>query len=105
MKKTLPFLVALTLAMPISGCVSKVITAPFRAAGTVVETGVDAATQTQSEKEEDRGRRSLEAEKKLNTLYEERKQVAKQCRSDPDGRACDRLDAIDDEIDEVRKAL
>ncbi len=48
----------------LSGCVaSKIITAPFRVAGTVVETAVDATTQTQSEREEDVGRRVL-AERK-----------------------------------------
>ena len=48
----------------LSGCVAgKIITAPIRAAGTVVETAVDATTQTQSEKEEDVGRRVL-AERK-----------------------------------------
>ena len=48
----------------LSGCVAgKIITAPVRAAGTVVETAVDATTQTQSEREEDEGRRVL-AERK-----------------------------------------
>ncbi|MEO9598963.1 DUF6726 family protein [Parasphingorhabdus sp.] len=48
----------------LSGCVaSKIISAPFKAAGTVVESAVDAATQTQSEKEEDLGRRVLEERK------------------------------------------
>lgn len=48
----------------LTGCVAgKIITAPVRAAGTVVETAVDATTQTQSEKEEDVGRRVL-AERK-----------------------------------------
>ena len=48
----------------LSGCVaSKIVTAPFRAAGTVVETAVDATTQTQSEREEDLGRKVL-AERK-----------------------------------------
>lgn len=56
-------LTIVTLAiMPIalSGCVaSKIITAPFKVAGTVVETAVDATTQTQSEREEDAGRKLL----------------------------------------------
>jgi hypothetical protein len=54
----------MTIPMMLSGCIaSKIITAPIRAAGTVVETAVDATTQTQSEKEEDVGRRVL-AERK-----------------------------------------
>ena len=48
----------------LSGCVaSKIVTAPFRVAGTVVETAVDATTQSQTEKEEDLGHRVL-AERK-----------------------------------------
>lgn len=55
---------ATLLPIMLSACVaSKIITAPIRAAGTVVETAVDATTQTQSEKEEDVGRKVL-AERK-----------------------------------------
>ena len=56
-----------TAAFPLllTGCVaSKIVTAPFKAAGTVVETAVDATTQTQSEKEEDAGRKVLAERKK-----------------------------------------
>lgn len=52
----------------LSGCVTKVITAPFRVAGTVVETAVDATTQSQSEKEEDLGRKVLADRKKQRDL-------------------------------------
>ena len=53
----------------LSGCVaSKIVTAPFRAAGTVVETAVDATTQTQSEREEDLGRKVLAERKKQRDL-------------------------------------
>ena len=53
----------------LSGCVaSKIVTAPFRAAGTVVETAVDATTQTQSEREEDLGRRVLADRKRQRDL-------------------------------------
>ncbi len=52
----------------LSGCVTKVITAPFRAAGTVVETAVDATTQSQSEREEDLGRKVLADRKKQRDL-------------------------------------
>ncbi|MEO0441046.1 MAG: DUF6726 family protein [Pseudomonadota bacterium] len=63
MRKT-SLMAAMMLPVLLSGCVAgKIITAPVRAAGTVVETAVDATTQTQSEKEEDEGRRVL-AERK-----------------------------------------
>ena len=53
----------------LSGSVaSKIVTAPFRAAGTVVETAVDATTQTQSEREEDLGRKVLAERKKQRDL-------------------------------------
>jgi hypothetical protein len=55
-----PIISAVLIPLLLSGCVaSKIITAPFRAVGTVVETAVDATTQTQSEKEEDLGRKVL----------------------------------------------
>ena len=48
----------------LNGCVaSKIVKAPFKIAGTAVETAVDATTQSQSEKEEELGRRVL-AERK-----------------------------------------
>ena len=57
-------LAMMVLPVLLGGCtVGKIVTAPVRAAGTVVETAVDASTQTQSEKEEDEGRRVL-AERK-----------------------------------------
>ena len=52
----------------------KLITAPVRAAGTVVETAVDATTQTQSEKEEDVGRRVLEERKQQRKVCLDRAQ-------------------------------
>ena len=62
-------ILSLSLApLILSGCVTKVITAPFRAAGTVVETAVDATTQSQSEKEEDLGRKVLADRKKQGRL-------------------------------------
>jgi len=77
-------LVSVVLASTIiSGCVvGKVITAPVRAAGTVVETAVDATTQTQSEKEEDVGRKVL-AERKA-----QRKECLKQADNKEERRYC-----------------
>ena len=57
------------IPLMLSGCVaSKIVTAPFKAAGTVVETAVDATTQTQSEKEEDVGRRVMADRKRQRDL-------------------------------------
>lgn len=64
-----PLLSVACIPLTLSGCVaSKIVTAPFRAAGTVVETAVDATTQTQSEKEEDVGRRVLADRKRQRDL-------------------------------------
>lgn len=71
------------LPLIFSGCVaSKIITAPIRAAGTVVETAVDATTQTQSEKEEDAGRKVL-AERKA-----QREECLDQAKGKADRRYC-----------------
>ena len=62
--RAFPILTIVFMPLLLSGCIaSKIITAPFKAAGTVVETAVDATTQSQSEKEEDIGRRVLDKRK------------------------------------------
>ncbi|MEJ6594594.1 DUF6726 family protein [Parasphingorhabdus sp.] len=67
--RVFPILSAVLIPLLLSGCVaSKIITAPFRAVGTVVETAVDATTQTQSEKEEDLGRKVLADRKEQRDL-------------------------------------
>lgn len=66
--RILPILSAALIPLILSGCVSKIVTAPFRVAGTVVETAVDATTQTQSEREEDMGRKALADRKKQRDL-------------------------------------
>jgi hypothetical protein len=66
--RILPILSAALIPLILSACVSKIVTAPFRVAGTVVETAVDATTQTQSEREEDMGRKALADRKKQRDL-------------------------------------
>ncbi len=79
-----PVLIPLLALTTLSGCVaSKIVTAPFKAAGTVVETAVDATTQSQSEKEEDIGRRVLaerKAEREACLDRAESKEERKQCK-------------------------
>ncbi|QJB70078.1 DUF6726 family protein [Parasphingorhabdus halotolerans] len=73
-----------SIPVMLSGCVaSKIISAPFKAAGTVVETAVDATTQSQSEKEEDVGRKVLaerKAQRKLCLDDARNKQERKDCK-------------------------
>ena len=67
--RALPILILMSVPTTLSGCAaSKIVTAPFRAAGTVVETAVDATTRTQSEREEDLGRQVLKKRKKEREL-------------------------------------
>ena len=67
--RALPILILISMPLALSSCVaSKIVTAPFRAAGTIVETAVDATTQTQSEKEEDVGRKVLADRKRQRDL-------------------------------------
>ena len=86
--RTLPLLSLSALTLVLSGCVAgKIITAPVRAAGTVVETAVDATTQTQSEREEDVGRRVLaERKQQLNACLDEadNKQERRDCKDQYD---------------------
>jgi len=84
-----PILSAALIPLLLSGCVaSKIITAPFRAVGTVVETAVDATTQTQSEKEEDLGRKVLgdrKEQRKLCLDEAQNKQERRNCNDAYDG--------------------
>ena len=67
--RALSILILISAPAVLSGCVaSKIVTAPFRAAGTVVETAVDATTQTQSEREQDLGRKVLADRKQQRDL-------------------------------------
>ncbi|GAA0484923.1 hypothetical protein GCM10009096_29490 [Parasphingorhabdus litoris] len=76
-------LITVAFAM-LSGCVaSKIVTAPFKAAGTVVETAVDATTQTESEKAEDIGREVLKERKRERDAclkQAETKEERKECK-------------------------
>ena len=80
--RTLSLLAVALVPVALSGCVaSKIVTAPFRAAGTVVESAVDASTQTQSEKEEDLGRKVLADRKKQRDLCLEEAQTRQERRN------------------------
>ncbi len=88
MIKKAHFGAVLTAALLTSGCVSSIVTAPFKVAGTVVETAVDAATQTQQEADEDRGKRLRMAEKN-------EKKWRKKCKKDPGHKDCEALADLD----------
>lgn len=64
-------LLLLSLAPLAAGCLARaavdVVTLPVKAAGQVVETGWDAATTTQQEADEDRGKAMRKAEEKTRS--------------------------------------
>jgi hypothetical protein len=68
-------------ALLLSGCLAKaavdVVTLPVKVAGQIVETGWDAATTTQQEADEDRGKAMRKAEEKAE---KERRKAAREAR-------------------------
>ncbi len=99
--KSLPLIAA---AFLLSGCVVgtvaktavDVATIPVK----VVSSGVDAATTSQSEADEKRGREIRKREERLGKLEREFEKLQKQC-VDGDRRACDRATTVNAE----RRAL
>ncbi len=96
MMKNLHIGCVIAAALLTSGCVSSIVTAPFKAAGTVIETAVDATTQTQQEADEDRGKRLRMAEKNEEKLR-------KKCAKDPDHKSCKALMELDREREIIRR--
>lgn len=89
-----PHLISLALAsLALQGCLAKaavgVVTLPVRAA----EAGVDAATTTQSEADEDRGRAIRKREERLGHLERDYDKAIRRC-GDGDDEACDKAQAI-----------
>jgi hypothetical protein len=77
----------------LQGCLAKaavgVVTLPVRA----VEAGVDAATTTQSEADEDRGREIRKREERLGALERDYDKAMERC-GEGDDAACDKAQAI-----------
>ena len=78
------FLVLPSLALLLSGCLARtavdIVTLPVK----VVSAGVDAATTSQAEADQRRGRQIREEEERLGRL-------ARRCRRDPDREQCAEL--------------
>lgn len=92
-----PQLVALGLAsLALQGCLARaavdVVTLPVRA----VSAGVDAATESQSEADEKRGRAIRKREERLGQLEREYDKAMERC-GDGDDEACDAAQAIRNE--------
>lgn len=94
----------LVAALALNGCVAKtafdVATAPVR----VVSKGVDLATTSQSEADENRGREWRKREEKLGKLEREWRKLDQKC-AKGDRKACQERDEIAREIDDLRPTI
>jgi hypothetical protein len=97
-------ILALTLSLPLGGCLAKtavdVVTLPVRAAGKAV----DLATTSQSEADEKRGREIRKREEELGKLERRYEDELEDCR-DGDRRACSRAQTTYAELQAVTRTL
>ena len=94
----------LVAALALNGCVAKtafdVATAPVR----VVSKGVDLATTSQSEADENRGRELRKREERLGRLERDWRKQDQKCNKG-DRKACLERDEIAREIDDLRPTI
>lgn len=87
-------------ALLLPGCIAKtaldVVTLPVK----VVSSGVDAATTSQSESDEKRGREMRKREERIGKLSRERDKLARKC-AEGNRSACRDLDDIERELDDL----
>lgn len=97
------FLYPLVLLAPLalSGCIASAVGAVVTAPVKIVSKGVDLATTSQSEADENRGRAMRKAEERLGKLQRQRDKALRKC-DDGDERACADARNIEDQIDEER---
>ena len=87
-------LVTLALAaLTLQGCVAKAIGSAVMLPVRAVEAGVDAATTTQSEADEDRGKAIRKREERLGDLERNYQREMERC-ADGNDEACDKAQAI-----------
>lgn len=88
-----PLLLLALAALALPGCIARtaanIVTAPVR----VVSAGVDAATTSQSEADEKRGRAIRKGEERLGQLERDYAKAMERC-GDGDDEACDKAQAI-----------
>lgn len=91
------------LAASLSGCIAKTVVDIATLPVKVVSKGVDLATTSQSEADQNRGRKIREREEKLGKLQREFDKQAKKC-AEGDSGACARRDTLQAEMDELNPA-
>lgn len=93
---------ALVLPVALSGCIAKtavdVVTAPVRLAGSAV----DAATTSQSEADEKRGREIRKREERLGELDRQYRRHLQECENGDDA-ACEKARADYSEMESLRR--
>jgi len=94
------FFAAPLAAMLVPGCIAKtaldVVTLPVK----VASKGVDAATTSQSESDEKRGREMRKREERIGKLSRERDKLSRKCAAG-NRNACHDLEVIDDELNDL----
>lgn len=95
------FSLVLLAPLVLSGCIASavgtVVTAPVK----IVSKGVDLATTSQSEADENRGRAMRKAEERLGKLQRQRDKARRKCENGND-KACAEARDIQDRIDDQR---
>ncbi|GGB53557.1 hypothetical protein [Blastomonas aquatica] len=99
MKAVFPLVLLAPLVL--SGCIASavgtVVTAPVK----IVSKGIDLATTSQSEADENRGRAMRKAEERLGKLQRQRDKARRKC-DNGNERACADARDLQDQIDEER---
>ena len=99
MRPVLPLVILAPLVL--SGCIASAVGAVVTAPVKIVSKGVDLATTSQSEADENRGRAMRKAEERLGKLQRQRDKALRKC-DDGDDEACALARDIQDEIDDER---
>ncbi|WP_033926989.1 hypothetical protein [Sphingomonas sp. 35-24ZXX] len=99
MKPVLPLVILAPLLL--SGCIASAVGAVVTAPVKIVSKGVDLATTSQSEADENRGRAMRKAEERLGKLQRQRDKALRKC-DDGDDSACALAREIQDQIDDER---
>jgi hypothetical protein len=94
-------LLILLAPMALSGCIASAVGAVVTAPVKIVSKGVDLATTSQSEADENRGRKMRKAEERLGKMQRQRDKALRRC-DDGDRSACDDARALQDQIDDER---
>ncbi|WP_373488663.1 hypothetical protein [Blastomonas sp.] len=94
------FVIPALLILP-GGCIASAVGAVVTAPVKIVSKGVDLATTSQSEADENRGRAMRKSEERLGKLSRERDKAMRRC-DDGNRNACDEARDLQEQIDDAR---